>query len=290
MKGIILKGIGGFYYVKTDAGLIECKARGKFRYNSLKPMVGDKVDIDIDKNNKGFITNIYERTSELIRPTVANVTQSYVVFAAKNPDINFDLLNRFLVLCEHNNIKAKVCINKVDLCTDEEKENIKSIINNIGYDVYFINAKKQIGLDVLKEHLKDNITVLCGPSGVGKSTLINDFIGKLHMETGSVSEKIKRGKHTTRHSEIIDINNGFLVDTPGFSTLDMNFINKDDLKDSFPEFNKYIGQCKFRGCNHYKEPGCAVKAAVENGEINRYRYDFYIKTFLEIENGGNRKW
>lgn len=290
MKGIILKGIGGFYYVRTEDGVIECKARGKFRYDSMKPMVGDEVDIDLDKNNKGFIVKIHERSSQLIRPTVSNVTQAYVVFAMKHPDINFDLLNRFLVLCEYNNIKAKVCLNKVDLCTEEEKKKIKDNINDIGYDVFFINAKKQEGLDDLNAGLKDNITVLCGPSGVGKSTLINDFIGSVHMETGNVSEKIGRGKHTTRHSEIIEINEGYLVDTPGFSTLDMNFINKDELKNAFPEFDEYLGQCKFRGCNHYKEPGCAVKQAVEEGKINKSRYDFYIKTFNEIQDGGNRKW
>ena len=290
MKGIILKGIGGFYYVRTEDGVIECKARGKFRYDSMKPMVGDEVDIDLDKNNKGFIVKIHERSSQLIRPTVSNVTQAYVVFAMKHPDINFDLLNRFLVLCEYNNIKAKVCLNKVDLCTEEEKKKIKDKINDIGYDVFFINAKKQEGLDDLNAGLKDNITVLCGPSGVGKSTLINDFIGSVHMETGNVSEKIGRGKHTTRHSEIIEINEGYLVDTPGFSTLDMNFINKDELKNAFPEFYEYLGQCKFRGCNHYKEPGCAVKQAVEEGKINKSRYDFYIKTFNEIQDGGNRKW
>lgn len=290
MKGIILKGIGGFYYVRTEDGVIECKARGKFRYDSMKPMVGDEVDIDLDKNNKGFIVKIHERSSQLIRPTVSNVTQAYVVFAMKHPDINFDLLNRFLVLCEYNNIKAKVCLNKVDLCTEEEKKKIKDNINDIGYDVFFINAKKQEGLDNLNAGLKDNITVLCGPSGVGKSTLINDFIGSVHMETGNVSEKIGRGKHTTRHSEIIEINEGYLVDTPGFSTLDMNFINKDELKNAFPEFDEYLGQCKFRGCNHYKEPGCAVKQAVEEGKINKSRYDFYIKTFNEIQDGGNRKW
>ena len=143
MKGIILKGIGGFYYVRTEDGVIECKARGKVRYDSMKPMVGDEVDIDLDKNNKGFIVKIHERSSQLIRPTVANVTQAYVVFAIKHPDINFDLLNRFLVLCEYNNIKAKVCLNKVDLCTEEEKKEIKDKINDIGYDVFFINAKKK---------------------------------------------------------------------------------------------------------------------------------------------------
>lgn len=283
MEGIIIKGIGGFYYIKTDEGIIECKARGKFRYNSLKPMVGDRVTIKVE-NGKGVIEDIHERSSELIRPTVANVTQAFVVFAIKNPDINLDLLNRFLTLCEYNDIHAVVCLNKEDLCTEEEKENLKELINDIGYEVLFINAKEGKGFDALKERLEHNITVLCGPSGAGKSTLLNSFIDREHMETGSVSEKIGRGKHTTRHSELIDVENGYLVDTPGFTTLDVTFIDRDSLKYCFPEFNDYNNLCKFNGCNHYKEPKCAVKEAVEEGKINKLRYDFYIKTLEEIIN------
>ncbi|MDT9329262.1 ribosome small subunit-dependent GTPase A [Clostridium perfringens] len=283
MEGIIIKGIGGFYYIKTDEGIIECKARGKFRYNSLKPMVGDRVIIKVE-NGKGVIEDIHERSSELIRPTVANVTQAFVVFAIKNPDINLDLLNRFLTLCEYNDIHAVVCLNKEDLCTEEEKENLKELINDIGYEVLFINAKEGKGFDALKERLEHNITVLCGPSGAGKSTLLNSFIDREHMETGSVSEKIGRGKHTTRHSELIDVDNGYLVDTPGFTTLDVTFIDRDSLKYCFPEFNDYNNLCKFNGCNHYKEPKCAVKEAVEEGKINKLRYEFYIKTLEEIIN------
>ena len=283
MEGIIIKGIGGFYYIKTDEGIIECKARGKFRYNSLKPMVGDRVTIKVE-NGKGVIEDIHERSSELIRPTVANVTQAFVVFAIKNPDINLDLLNRFLTLCEYNDIHAVVCLNKEDLCTEEEKENLKELINDIGYEVLFINAKEGKGFDALKERLEHNITVLCGPSGAGKSTLLNSFIDREHMETGSVSEKIGRGKHTTRHSELIDVDNGYLVDTPGFTTLDVTFIDRDSLKYCFPEFNDYNNLCKFNGCNHYKEHKCAVKEAVEEGKINKLRYEFYIKTLEEIIN------
>ncbi|MBM6859043.1 GTPase RsgA, partial [Clostridium saudiense] len=160
MKGKIIKGIGGFYYVKTSEGLIECKARGKFRHKDMKPMVGDDVEIEVS-NGKGIIEEIFERKSQLIRPTVANVTQAFVVFAVKNPDINFDLLNRFLILCEHNNIEAVVCLNKVDLVSEEEKEAIKQKIVDIGYDVLYINAKKGIGIEKLREKLDNNETVLC---------------------------------------------------------------------------------------------------------------------------------
>lgn len=284
MKGKIIKGIGGFYYVKTSEGLIECKARGKFRHKDMKPMVGDDVEIEVS-NGKGVIEDIFERKSQLIRPTVANVTQAFVVFAVKNPDINFDLLNRFLILCEHNNIKAVVCLNKVDLVSEEEKEAIRQRIVDIGYEVSYINAKKGIGVEKLREKLDNNETVLCGPSGAGKSTLINTLTQKFHMETGEVSEKIGRGKHTTRHSELIDVVGGYIVDTPGFSTLEVNFIEKEDLRYSFPEFEEYNNLCKFRGCLHYKEPNCAVKKAVEEGKINKYRYDFYIRTLEEKMDG-----
>lgn len=288
MKGKILKGIGGFYYISTEDKIIECKARGNFRYKGLKPMVGDNVEINIE-NGKGRIEKIEERHSELIRPTVANVTLAFVVFAIKNPDLNFDLLNRFLVLCESNNIKAIVCLNKVDLVDEEERNLLKEKINEIGYDVLFINAKAGIGIESLKERIKGNVTVLCGPSGAGKSTLINKLTNKDHMETGSVSEKLGRGKHTTRHSELIEVENGYIVDTPGFSTLDITFIEKEDLKNYFPDFEEYNNSCKFRGCMHHKEPECSVKEAVEEGKINKFRYEFYIRTLEEILNGRKYK-
>lgn len=289
MKGIIIKGIGGFYYIKTNEGTFECKARGIFRHKEQKPMVGDWVEIEVN-NEEGVIEKIYDRTSELSRPTVANVTQAFVVFAIKNPDLNFDLLNKFLLLCEYNSIKAVVCLNKGDLISAEGKEVLKHKINNIGYEVIFIKAKFKEGIDELKEKLNDNVTVLCGPSGAGKSTLINVLGKRKLMETGEVSEKIGRGKHTTRHSELLEAAEGFIVDTPGFSTLDISFIERDQLKYYFPEFNEYNDGCKFTGCVHHKEPGCLVKGALEEGHINKSRYDFYIKTLEEVTNGRKNKW
>ena len=290
MNGKIIKGIGGFYYIKTENGIIECKARGKFRHKDIKPMVGDNVTIAIEKG-KGVIEEIHERSSELLRPTVANVSLAFIVFAIKNPDINFDLLNKFLVLCEYNNIDVIVCLNKIDLVDEKEREEIKKRINDIGYEVLYINAKKGIGIDILKEKMKSNITVLCGPSGAGKSTLINKLSEKEHMETGSVSEKLGRGKHTTRHSELIDIEDGYIVDTPGFSTLEIrDLMDKDSLKYCFPEFIEYNEGCKYRGCLHNKEPNCAVKEAVEEGKINKYRYNFYVKTLEEIIEEEKNKW
>ncbi len=252
-------------------------------------MVGDNVEIEVDRG-KGVIEEIFERSSELIRPTVANVTIAFVVFAIKSPDINFDLLNRFLILCEHNKMEAIVCLNKVDLVTEKEKEEVKKKINDIGYEVLYINAKKGEGIELLKERLEDNITVLCGPSGAGKSTLINTLLSKEHMETGVVSNKIGRGKHTTRHSELIEMGEGYLVDTPGFSNLEITFMEEEDLRYCFPEFKEYNSKCKYRGCLHNKEPHCAVKNAIEEGKINEFRYKFYIRTLEEIIDRRKNKW
>ncbi|WP_027623415.1 ribosome small subunit-dependent GTPase A [Clostridium lundense] len=288
MQGIIVKGIGGFYYVKVEDEVIECKARGKFRHNELTPMVGDKVQITVN-NGKGTIDKIYERHNMLIRPSVANITQALVVFALRNPDINEDLLNRFIMLCEYNDIKAVVCFNKTDLLEDPQMEEVVSMIKSAGYECIFLNAKQGIGIDEIREKLKDNVTVLCGPSGVGKSTILNNLAGRDIMETGNISEKLKRGKHTTRHSELIEVEEGFLVDTPGFSSLNTDFIEKEDVQSCFPEILQYAYGCKFTGCLHYKEPKCAVKEAVEEGKIHKKRYDFYIRVIEEKTKGRNNK-
>ncbi|MBP1743911.1 MAG: rsgA [Firmicutes bacterium] len=288
MQGTIIKGIAGFYYVKTaDGRLIECKARGKFRFDELTPMVGDMVEIAIS-DNKGVIDSVLPRKSQLTRPAVANITQALIIFAYKDPDINLELLNRFLVLCEYNNLKVTVCMNKSDLDKGQNARIIE-MIKSAGYDFLSLNAEKGIGTELVKEKLKDNITVLCGPSGAGKSTILNSLAGRNLMETGVVSNKLGRGKHTTRHSELIEVGGGFIVDTPGFSSLDIDFIKREDLMYSFPEFQDFIGKCRFTGCIHHKEPDCAVKKAVEEGIINPFRYDFYIKMLEEISNTRRNK-
>ncbi|OFI07675.1 putative ribosome biogenesis GTPase RsgA [Clostridium acetireducens DSM 10703] len=284
MEGVILKGIGGFYYVKVEDKVIECKARGKFRHNELTPMVGDKVEITVN-NGKGVIDKIQSRFNKLIRPAVANVTQAVVVFSAKNPEINLNLLNKILVSCEFNNLKIIVCLNKMDLVTSEsEISEIADMIKSAKYELIFLKAKDNEGIDLIKDKLKDNITVFCGPSGVGKSTILNKIVGKELMETGGISEKILRGKHTTRHSELIEIDEGFIVDTPGFSSLDIQFIDKNEFQFCFPEFTDYLNLCKFRGCLHYKEPVCSVKEAVKKKKISEIRYNFYIDTLEKIMN------
>jgi ribosome biogenesis GTPase len=288
MEGIIVKGIAGFYYVKVDKVIIECKARGKFRHTELTPMVGDRVKIAM-QGNKGVIESVNQRSSELIRPPVANVTQAYVIFTLKDPDLNLDLLNRFTMLCEYNNIEPKICFNKVDLVDMEQLKVTTEMFEKAGYHVYYLNAKEGLGLNELESMLEGNVTVLCGPSGVGKSTILNRLTGKELMKTGEISEKVGRGKHTTRHCELIEVYNGYIVDTPGFSSLSIDFITKDKLQLCFPEFHDYMNNCKFTGCMHYKEPSCAVKNAVEENIIAKERYDFYVKSLEEILNGRNKR-
>jgi ribosome biogenesis GTPase / thiamine phosphate phosphatase len=283
MEGTIIRGIGGFYYVKVDETIYECKARGKFRHNELTPMVGDKVDITV-KDDKGVIESIHDRVSELIRPTVANVTQAFVVFTLTNPELNLDLINRFLVLCQYNNLKIVICINKIDLIELEKYETILEMLKGTGYEVIFLKAKEGYGIDLLRDNLKNNITVFCGPSGVGKSTLLNKLMGTDVMKTGDISKRQGRGKHTTRHSELVDYEDGFIVDTPGFSSLEIDFISREELQYCFPEFEDYLNGCKFTGCLHYKEPHCLVKNSVEENLINKERYVFYIKMLEEIIN------
>ena len=287
MEGTIIKAISGFYYVKTDHEVIECKARGKFRYTELTPMVGDKVEISV-KDNKGVVEKVFKRHSQLIRPVVANITQAFVVFSLKNPDLNLNLLNKFLLLCEFNNLKAIVCFNKMDLISAEEKKEAIDMVESAGYEVLFLKAKEGYGLQVIKEKLADNLSVFCGPSGVGKSTILNNIVGREAMLTGEISAKVGRGKHTTRHSELIDVEDGFVVDTPGFSSLDLSFIPKEKIQYCFPEFLDYINECRFTGCLHYKEPNCAIKEAVSKNIVNTKRYEFYVKTLEETFDRRNK--
>jgi ribosome biogenesis GTPase / thiamine phosphate phosphatase len=288
MQGTIVKGIAGFYYVKVENEVIECKARGKFRHTDLTPMVGDRVKITI-KDNKGIIEEILKRDSCLLRPAVANVSLALIVTALKSPDVNYELLNRLLVLCEFNNIKAVVCFNKLDLVQNFEETEAVKMVKSAGYDVIYLIAKQNYGIEEVKKRLNSNITVLCGPSGAGKSTILNKIAGIELMETGIVSGKLGTGKHTTRHSELIKVADGFVVDTPGFSSLEIDFIEKDQLMYYFPEFMEYINDCKYSSCLHYKEITCAVKKAVEETKISKIRYDFYVKMLEEITNRRSKR-
>lgn len=287
MQGKILKGIAGFYYVHVDKlGLYECKAKGIFRNQNLKPLVGDNVEIDIldEEGNIGNITDILERQNELIRPAVANVDQALIIFAVSDPAPNLNLLDRFLILMLRQNVETVICFNKKDIASEDKIHLLQDTYKKCGYQVIFTSTYTKDGLVQLQDILRNKTTVLAGPSGVGKSSIINVIKPDANMETGKISEKIKRGKHTTRHSELFFAgDNTFIMDTPGFSSLYITDMEQNELKDYFTEFKAYEGQCRFHGCIHLNEPDCAVKEALKNGSISRIRYDNYKELYEELK-------
>lgn len=287
MQGKIIKGIAGFYYVHVvESGLYECKAKGIFRKEKMKPLVGDIVEIDIldETEKKGNITEIIERKNELIRPAVANIDQALVVFAVTKPKPHFNLLDRFLIMMESKGIPVVLCFNKKDIATEPEIQELKDIYEKCGYQIVFTSALEEENTEELKDLLHGKTTAIAGPSGVGKSSLINIFQPNANMETGSISEKIERGKHTTRHSELIWIeDNTYIMDTPGFSSLYTNEFEKEELKYYFTEFSEYEGMCRFLGCDHIHEPGCAVKQALDEGKIHPVRYANYLEMYNELK-------
>ena len=286
-QGKIIKGIAGFYYVLVEEQLYECKAKGVFRNKKMKPLVGDNVEIDIidEKEKKGNIVSILERDNELIRPAVANVDQALIVFALKRPNPNLNLLDRFLVMMEYQNIETVICFNKKDIADEEYMDELKTTYNNAGYKVIFTSATKEEGIEHIKKYLLNKTTVFAGPSGVGKSSMLNALTKNYTMETGSVSEKIGRGKHTTRHSELFEIDsNSFVFDTPGFSSMDVPGLEKEELWKCYPEFAEYEPYCRFQGCSHIHEPDCGVKQALLENKINQIRYDNYCLLYEELKN------
>lgn len=287
MTGKIIKGIAGEYFVHVAGkGIYTCKAKGVFRHRNQKPLVGDDVELDIvsEETMKGNITDILERRSELIRPAVANIDQTLVVFAAKSPAPNRNLLDRFLVMMESQDMESILCFNKMDLAEAEEISELKETYEKAGYEVILMSVKEDDGISKVIERLKGKTTSLAGPSGVGKSSLLNALVPDAVMETGDISRKIERGKHTTRHSEIFCIDDTtYIMDTPGFSSIYTCPCEKEELKRYFPEFYEYEGKCRFNGCVHVHEPDCAVKDAVDNGNIGQSRYDNYVLFYNEIK-------
>ncbi len=284
VKGIILKGIAGFYYVKTEDGLYECKARGKFKNKKLTPLVGDRVEILPENEEKATIEVIEKRKNELLRPSVSNVDQAIIVFAAAKPDPNIILLDKMIVLAISSHLEPILCINKVDLIASEKLQNLIEPYERAGFQVITTSTKRGDGLEDLKTVVKEKITVFAGPSGVGKSSLLNQVQEGLVLQTGEISEKIKRGKHTTRHSELIELlNGGWVVDTPGFTSLELDYLDASALRDYFPEFDAFLGQCRFDDCAHINEPGCQVLEAVSSGEICRIRYESYQYMYQELK-------
>lgn len=287
MQGKIVKGIAGFYYVHVvESGVYECKAKGAFRRAKKKPLVGDNVEIDIldEENKTGNITEIHERKNELIRPAVANIDQALVVFAVTKPKPHLNLLDRFLVMMESKDIPVILCFNKKDLAEDEEWKKLQTIYATCGYRMLFTSAAKKENIESVRQALHGKTTVLAGPSGVGKSSLINLLYPEAEMQTGEISRKIERGKHTTRHSELFPLDPcSYIMDTPGFSSLYVSDFEKEELKLYFREFEPYEGRCRFQGCSHIHEPGCKVKEALEEQEIPKSRYQNYLELYRELE-------
>lgn len=287
MQGKIMKGIAGFYYVHVEGyGVYECKAKGIFRKEGVKPLVGDNVELDVlDEAEKlGNIRQILPRKSALLRPAVANVDQALVLFAIVKPDPNFNLLDRFLIHMERQQLPTVICFNKEDIASDQEKEALRRSYETCGYQVLFISVLENRGVEQVKTILEGKTTTLAGPSGVGKSSLINRLAPHISMETGEISEKIARGRHTTRHSEIIPLGREtYIMDTPGFTSLAIPDITKEELGGYYPEFREYEPFCKFRGCAHLSEPSCSVKEAVEAGKISQVRYENYKILYRELQ-------
>ncbi len=285
--GIILKGIGGFYYVKeeTNKEIYECKARGIFRKNSIIPLPGDKVMFSIlDEQEKlGSIDQILPRSSELMRPAIANIDQIVIIVAVKAPSTDFMLLDKLLITAEKKRLRAIICINKIDL-GDELANEIRDIYSSVGYKCIEVSSVNNIGYELLQEELKNHTSVFAGQSGVGKSTILNRIMNSWIMETGSVSEKIERGRHTTRHAEILELKHGgYVADTPGFSSFELENIRYIELENYYPEFRHYLNTCKYTSCSHISEPECHILEAVKRGEINSSRFQRYSQLYKMLK-------
>lgn len=293
VEGRILKGIGGFYYVLSGETLYECKARGIFKVQGKSPMVGDRVMITVQDENPplGVIEDILERQVVLHRPAVANVDQAIIIFAVKNPEIHPVLLDKLLILCAHAGIKPLICFNKSDLEVSPSIKELEKIYETAGYDILLTSTRIPLGISEMNDVLKDRVTVFAGPSGVGKSSLLNVLEPGLTLQTGVLSEKIKRGKHTTRHSELIPLKNGgWVVDTPGFTSLDLEGVESRDLAGYYLDFVPFISTCRFSDCSHINEPGCAVLAQVGK-EIHPRRYESYKIILAQIlEQRRHQSW
>lgn len=291
LEGVIVKGIGGFYYIDTQKGVFETRARGIFRKEGIRPTVGDHVKISVldEENKKGSLDEILPRRTELIRPKVSNVDQAVIVFAAKSPDMNLDLLDRFLLLAEEQELDIVIVLNKIDKDNNQDYEEAAKLYRQAGYLVICTSAELGSGVADLKAALENRISVFAGPSGVGKSSLINAAFPGLELNTGELSQKIQRGRHTTRHAELIRITeNSYIVDSPGFTSLFLNHIPSEKLQYYFKEFEPFVHACYYHGCMHINEPDCAVKAQIGK-VIHPMRYERYVNIVQELKKEEERK-
>lgn len=280
MEGTIVKALSGFYYVSCNEHIYECKARGKFRLDGTSPLVGDAVSFSVDTNGKGFIEKVHDRKNSFIRPAVANIDALVFVAANTNPITDPFLIDRVSVIAEEAGCELIVCINKTDIDPADE---LYDIYTRSGFVTVRTSAQTGEGISELKSALRGKICAFTGNSGVGKSSILNSIVPSFNIEVAAVSAKLGRGKHTTRHVELYDIgDNTFIADTPGFASFDiemMQTIDKQELQHDFREFKKYLGECRFNDCAHLKEPGCAVTAALQRGEIMPSRYQSYKRLY-----------
>lgn len=285
-EGIIIKALSGFYYVEDNGEVIQCRGRGVFRKNKITPLVGDHVVYQAENDKEGYIMEVKPRKNELIRPQVANIDQAFLVFSAKEPEFNPVLLDRFLVLIEFHQIIPVICVTKTDLLLEAELGILQerlAVYERVGYKVVFLSSHTTEGVEQFRSMIGSHTSVFAGQSGVGKTSLLNALDPDLALETNEISTHLGRGKHTTRHVELIPIDHGFIADTPGFSSLEFNELATEDLAWTFPEIRAEGQACKFRGCSHEKEPKCAVKSAVETGVIDGSRYQHYLQFLGEIK-------
>ncbi|MBS4172470.1 ribosome small subunit-dependent GTPase A [Bacillus sp. FJAT-49736] len=287
-RGKIIKALSGFYYVLHDGKITQCRGRGVFRKNKVTPLVGDYVEFQADNERDGYIMEILPRENELVRPPIANVDQAVLLFSAKEPDFSTALLDRFLVLVEASGITPIIAVSKIDLLQGAELEQLEDYVKDyrsIGYEVFLTSSKRMKGIEFILDALRGKTSVFAGQSGVGKSSLLNAINPELSIKTDEISTHLGRGRHTTRHVELIEIENGngLVADTPGFSSLDFEELEAEYLSNCFPEMESRRSACKFRGCLHLNEPKCAIKLAVENNEIAEYRYQHYLQFLQEIK-------
>lgn len=288
IDGVILKGIGGFYYVKTAEGVFECKAKGKFRKEKISPLAGDKVSVTVRNDEENTIDEIFERKNFLIRPPVANIDKLFIVVSAAKPKPNTVIIDKMTVLAEKNDITPVIVITKTDLTCHRE---LKEIYESTGYKVYSFSVEDMSELDAIKAELSGCLSAFTGNSGVGKSTLINALNGELNLETGEISDKLGRGRHTTRQAEIFEVGDGLVIDTAGFSSIDFTTDNKiysDELEYYFREFSEHIGECRFNGCRHLGDKGCRICELIDEGVISKSRHESYKTILTEIKD--NKKW
>lgn len=284
IDGIIIKGIGGFYYVEAADGIIyECKARGVFRKEKITPLAGDKVEISVDENNKNSIDKIYERRNMFKRPPIANVDKLVIVSSVCDPRPNLLIIDRLTAVAVYKNVEPIIVFTKNDLQSADE---YIEIYKNAGFKTFAVSNETGEGIGEVKAVIENGVCVFTGNSGVGKSSLINRMYPDFALETGEISKKLGRGRHTTRHVELLKINNGYIADTPGFSSLDFetnDLIKKDELAFCFPDFSDYIDSCRFSTCAHVNDKGCRLIEAVNSGDVMRSRHESYVTMYNEVK-------